>query len=71
MDLTTIVKCGRKGLTMTVKEFYDRMKLFKAENVNIYLPSDYDIVNMTSAHIDYDKTNNIIILSVPEEEDDE
>lgn len=66
-----IVKCGRKGLTMTVKEFYNRMKLLKAENANICLPSEYDIVNMTTEHIGLLKEENLIILSVPTEDDEE
>ena len=60
----------RKGLTMTVKEFYNRMKLFNAENANIYLPSEYDIVNMTTEHIGFLKEENLIILSVPTEDED-
>ena len=53
---------------MTVKEFYDRMKLLKAQNANIYLPTEYHLVNMTAEHIGYDKENNMIILSVSEED---
>lgn len=55
---------------MTVKEFYDRMKLLKGENANILLPTEYHLINMTAEHIGYDKENNIIILSVSEDEED-
>lgn len=56
---------------MTVKEFYNRMKLLNAVNANICLPSEYDIVNMTADHIGYLKEENLIILSVPDEDEDE
>ena len=53
---------------MTVKEFYNRMKLLKGENANILLPTEYNLVNMVAEHIDYDEENNSIILSVAEED---
>ena len=56
---------------MTVKEFYNRMKLLKAEKANICLPSEYDIVNMTAEHIGFLKEENLIILSVSNEDDED
>lgn len=49
---------------MTVKEFYNKCKLYKCENAEIYLPSATDCIQMEHNHIYIDKDKNIITLFV-------